>query len=131
MSHERLSVHLPSKISNTLTPASRMRTAGTIVFAADISLVLRGVDHRQNTRYLRWQWQAFTRSAMFEAKQLQKHALECLRLQADCMQLAGVAHSPNMQSHFVSMARFWGALAISGPNSDTGPKLFVAEMRTT
>jgi hypothetical protein len=30
---------------------------------------------------------------MFEAKQLQKHALECLRLQADCMQLAGVARS--------------------------------------
>ena len=68
---------------------------------------------------------------MFDAKQLQKHALECLRLQADCMRLAGVAHGQNMQSHFVSMARFWGALAISGPNSDTGPTLSETEMQTT
>jgi hypothetical protein len=67
---------------------------------------------------------------MFDAKQLQKHALECLRLQADCMQLVGVAQSPDVQSHFVSMARFWGALAISGPNSDSGPKLFKAEIQT-
>jgi hypothetical protein len=57
---------------------------------------------------------------MFEAKQLQKHALECLRLQADCMQLAGVARSLTVQSHFVSMARFWGTLAASGPSSDAG-----------
>jgi hypothetical protein len=68
---------------------------------------------------------------MFDAKQLQKHALECLRLEADCLELAGAASSPNVQSHFVSMARFWGALAISGPNSDSGPKPFKAEMQTT
>ena len=67
---------------------------------------------------------------MFEAKQLQKHALECLRLQADCMQLAGIVLSPNMQSHFVSMARFWGTLAASGPSSDAGSKLSKAEMQT-
>jgi hypothetical protein len=67
---------------------------------------------------------------MFEAKQLQKHALECLRLQADCMQLAGVARSRNVQSHFVSMAQFWGTLAASGPSSDAGSKLSKAEMQT-
>jgi hypothetical protein len=67
---------------------------------------------------------------MFKAKQLQMHALECLRLQADCIQLAGVAHSPNVQSHFVSMARFWGILAASGPSSDAGSKLSKAEMQT-
>jgi hypothetical protein len=61
----------------------------------------------------------FHEVAMSEAKQMQKHALECLRLQADCMQLAEVAPSPNVQSHFASMARFWGALAVSGPSSDT------------
>ena len=104
--------------------------AGTIVFAVCIPAVLRGVDHRQNIQYVRWQWQAFTRSAMFEAKQLQRHALECLRLQADCMELAGVARSPNVQSHFVSMARFWGTLAASGPSSDAGSKLAKAEMQT-
>ena len=52
---------------------------------------------------------------MVEAKQLQKHALECLRLKADCMQLAGVAHGHDVQSHFVHMAGFWSALAASGP----------------
>jgi hypothetical protein len=67
---------------------------------------------------------------MFEAKQLQKHALECLRLQADCMQLAGVTRSPDVQSHFASMARFWGTLAASGPSSDAGSKLSKAGMQT-
>jgi hypothetical protein len=60
---------------------------------------------------------------MFEAKPLQKHALECLRLQADRMQLAAVSRSANVQSHFVSMARFWGTLPASGPSSDAGLKL--------
>jgi hypothetical protein len=68
---------------------------------------------------------------MFEAKQLRKHVLECLRLQADCMELAGVTHSPNVQSHFVSMARFWGNLAASGPSSNAGREIFKAEMQTT
>jgi hypothetical protein len=65
---------------------------------------------------------------MFEAKQ--KHALECLRMHADCMQLAGAALNPNVQSHFASMARFWGALAVSGPSSDAGSELSKAEMQT-
>ena len=67
---------------------------------------------------------------MSEAKQLRKHAVECLRLQADCMQLAGVACSLNVQSHFVAMAQFWGALAASGPSSDAGSKLSKFEMQT-
>jgi two-component system, response regulator PdtaR len=58
---------------------------------------------------------------MFDAKQLRKHALECLRLQSDCMELAGTAHNPALQSHFVSMAEFWGALAVSGPSSNGDP----------
>jgi hypothetical protein len=67
---------------------------------------------------------------MSEAKQLQRHALECLRLQADCMQLARVARSLNVQSHFVSMAQFWGTLAALGPSSDAGSKFSKAEMQT-
>jgi hypothetical protein len=67
---------------------------------------------------------------MFEAKRLQRHAVECLRLQADCMELAGVARSPDVQSHFVSMARFWSALAASGASSNTCLKLSKAEMQT-
>ena len=67
------------------------------------------------------------RPAVFEAKQLRKHALECLRLQADCMELATVAHCSNMQSHFVFMAEFWGNLAVSGPSSNAGPKILKPE----
>jgi hypothetical protein len=59
---------------------------------------------------------------MLEAKQLRKHALECLRLQADCMELASVADSRKVQSHFASMAQFWGDLAVSGPSSTAGPE---------
>jgi hypothetical protein len=39
------------------------------------------------------------------------HALECLRFEADCMQLARDTHSPNLQSHFLRMATFWSSLA--------------------
>jgi hypothetical protein len=67
---------------------------------------------------------------MLDAKQLRKHALECLRLQADCMHLAEVARSPRVQSHFVAMTRFWSTLAASGPSSDAGPKLSKAETQT-
>jgi hypothetical protein len=36
-----------------LPPTSRVRIAGTTVFAVGIPSVLRGVDHRQNTQYMR------------------------------------------------------------------------------
>jgi hypothetical protein len=68
---------------------------------------------------------------MVGTKQLRKHALECLRLQSDCMQLAGIAPSRNLQSHFVDMAQFWGALAASGPSADAGPAVFKAGMQTS
>jgi len=67
---------------------------------------------------------------MFEAKYKRKHALECLRLQADCMELAGVVHGYDVQSHFVSMARFWGDLAVSGPGSDADPQIVNGEIET-
>jgi hypothetical protein len=67
---------------------------------------------------------------MYNAKQLRKYALECLRLQADCMELSRSVDSRNLQSHFADMARFWGALAISGPGSNADLELFKAEMQT-
>ena len=42
---------------------------------------------------------------MLDPEQLRKYALECLRLEADCMQLAGDAPDTNSQSHFLRMAR--------------------------
>jgi hypothetical protein len=59
---------------------------------------------------------------MLEAKYKRKHALECLRLQADCMELARVVHGYDVQTHFVSMARFWEALAVSGPSPNADPE---------
>jgi hypothetical protein len=32
---------------------------------------------------------------------------ECLRLAADCMQLAGDVHGPALQSHFLRMVKAW------------------------
>jgi hypothetical protein len=59
-----------------------------------------------------------------------KHALECLRLQADCLQLSKVVPSRDLRSHFASMAQFWGALAASGPSANAGPAIFKAGMQT-
>lgn len=42
---------------------------------------------------------------------LRKHELECLRMEADCMQLAGDVHSPDLQAHFIRMAKEWSVLA--------------------
>ena len=59
---------------------------------------------------------------MSEPVNWRKHELECVRLAADCMQLAGDVHSPALQSHFVRMARKWSSLAVQGPNTDTQTK---------
>ena len=68
---------------------------------------------------------------MSKSEQLKKHSLECLRLEADCMQLAGDAANPKLQSHFLRMARVWFTLAISGPSGHTGEGFSKAKMRTT
>jgi hypothetical protein len=54
-----------------------------------------------------------------ESDYSRKHALECLRLEADCMQLAGDIQNPALQSHFVRMARVWSSLAVQGPKAGT------------
>jgi hypothetical protein len=50
---------------------------------------------------------------VFGSDGLRKHALECLRLEADCKQLAIETNRPSLQSHFVRMAGVWAALADS------------------
>ena len=55
---------------------------------------------------------------MSESDYSRRHALECLRMEADCMQLAGDLQNPALQSHFVRMARVWSDLAVRGPNAD-------------
>jgi hypothetical protein len=57
---------------------------------------------------------------MLDPEQLRKFDLECLRLEADCMQLAGDVPDPSSQSHFLRMARVWFAMAVSGPTPNAG-----------
>jgi hypothetical protein len=64
---------------------------------------------------------------MREAKR--RYALECLRLQADSMQLAGDANGYNAQKHFVRMARFWSDLAVSKSDTIPARNLSDAELR--
>lgn len=56
---------------------------------------------------------------MSKTNDLRKHELECLRLSAELMQLAGDAPTPALQSHFLRMARVWPILADRGPGADT------------
>jgi hypothetical protein len=48
---------------------------------------------------------------------LRKHALECMRLAADCMQLVGDVPNPALQRHFLRMARVWTTRAERGPGA--------------
>ncbi len=48
---------------------------------------------------------------MSESDYLRKHALECTRLAADCMQLVSDVDSPTLQRHFLEMASVWTAEA--------------------
>jgi hypothetical protein len=43
-----------------------------------------------------------------------KYALECLRFESECRQLAVQAENANQQSHFVRMAGAWSAVAENG-----------------
>lgn len=66
---------------------------------------------------------------MSEPKQLQKHALECLRLEADCRQMAWDVQSPSLRSHFLRMAQVWFTMAVSGSNARSGECISEAEAR--
>lgn len=43
------------------------------------------------------------------------HALECLRLAADCRNLAQEVDTPILKMHFLQMADTWAALADQSP----------------
>ncbi len=50
-----------------------------------------------------------------------KYHLECLRLAADCRQLASDITDPDLHSHFLRMAEVWTNLTNRGSSGDTGP----------
>jgi hypothetical protein len=57
---------------------------------------------------------------MSTPEKLRKHALECLRLAADCTQSARVVHDPVLRAHFAGMAKRWSALAEHELSADPG-----------
>jgi hypothetical protein len=50
-----------------------------------------------------------------------KYLLECLRMKAECMQLAGEAATPELQRHFLEQAEVWGEMAERGPGANVAP----------
>ena len=48
---------------------------------------------------------------MSESDNAQKHALTCLRLAADCRNLAAEVPTLSLRAHFFRMARMWTELA--------------------
>jgi hypothetical protein len=48
-----------------------------------------------------------------ESDDFRKGALECLRLAAECMQLANSTDNPDLKAHFIGVAKIWTNLAES------------------
>jgi hypothetical protein len=63
-----------------------------------------------------------------ESDDLRKHALECMRLAADCMQLVGDVRSPTLQRHFLRMARVWTTRAERDLGADAQTKISTTRM---
>jgi hypothetical protein len=60
---------------------------------------------------------------MSESDYMQKRSLECLRLAADCTQLAASVRRPVWQAHFMAMAKEWRLLAEMDPSVKARNKL--------
>ena len=48
---------------------------------------------------------------MFESDNVEKHALTCMRLAAECRGLAADVPTPGLRAHFLRMASMWAELA--------------------
>ena len=51
---------------------------------------------------------------MSASTNLQTLELECLRLEANCLRMAGAVDSPALKAHFLRMAKKWAAMAAWG-----------------
>jgi len=56
---------------------------------------------------------------MSEFDYTQKRSLECLRLAADCTELAASVRRPVWRAHFMAMAKKWRSLAETDPSART------------
>jgi hypothetical protein len=57
---------------------------------------------------------------LVESDDFRKSAVECLRLAADCMQLARNTDNPDLKAHFLGVAKIWASLAEG--QLDIGPE---------
>lgn len=53
------------------------------------------------------------RYTLSESDEFRKGALECLRLAAECTQLANSTDNPDLKAHFIRVAKIWTSLAES------------------
>ena len=60
---------------------------------------------------------------MSESDNFQKHALEFMRLAADCRRLAPDVHSPTLQRHFLRMAKIWTTGTERGLGADNAHQI--------
>jgi hypothetical protein len=67
---------------------------------------------------------------MLRSDRMSMHSLECLRLEADCRELARNVRDLDLQSHYLRMAEVWLALAVSGPNPCSGEGISEAKTQT-
>ena len=51
-----------------------------------------------------------------------KYQLACLRLEAECKQLARDVASASLRTHFAAMARTWRVAAERGPDAEGSPE---------
>ena len=49
---------------------------------------------------------------MSESDNIKKYALACMRLAADCRNLAADVPEPDLRAHFLRMASMWTELAV-------------------
>lgn len=63
------------------------------------------------------------RRVVFDSENSRKHALECFRLEADCIQLAVDSPNQTLKSHFVRMSNYWAAMADREPVRRRDPLL--------
>lgn len=68
---------------------------------------------------------------MFKSEQSRDHALECLRLESDCRELAAKSQSRKLRSHFVRMAQAWSTLAASEPSEGADLKFHQGKPQST
>jgi hypothetical protein len=59
---------------------------------------------------------------VFDSGHSRKYVLECLRMEADCMQLAAEIKNQTLASHFVRMSKTWAVLADSANHPTATPK---------